>query len=222
MIDSSTMARLVALGRAKGHLTIEDLKAALPVDTMDPEDIALVVVHLEDAGIPVELDERLLGRPSPAGPVTRPVAGSTTSTGPGRHPPPTPGQSPSGAGGPIFGRTSEGGATGRPQCAHGRARGRYPARAARSRRSRSRQLMGSAPSKRIDTPLQIRTVSAWRKIKCPAYSRPCASHQPRNGGVIRDGGRTDVTDVPPPATPLIGRERIDRRSAGRDPPDLCP
>jgi hypothetical protein len=38
---------LVALGRRKGHLTNQDLEAALPVDTMSPEDIALVVVHLE-------------------------------------------------------------------------------------------------------------------------------------------------------------------------------
>ena len=97
MIDSSIIARLVALGRAKGHLTIEDLKAALPVDTMDAEDIALVVVHLEDAGVPVELDERLLGRPSTGRPPTRPVEVVLPATGPSRHPPRTSDQPLSGA-----------------------------------------------------------------------------------------------------------------------------
>jgi hypothetical protein len=65
VIDSGTLARLVALGRAKGHLTNQDLETALPIDTMDAEDIALVVVHLEDAGVAVELDATL-SQPSPA------------------------------------------------------------------------------------------------------------------------------------------------------------
>jgi len=60
MIDQGTLSRLMAVGRAKGGLTNEDLRAALPVETMSADDIALVVVHLEDAGIPVELDESLL------------------------------------------------------------------------------------------------------------------------------------------------------------------
>jgi hypothetical protein len=86
-IDRSTLDRLVAQGRAKGQLTNEDLAAALPIETMDAEDIALVVVHLEEAGIAVELDESLLtGRPSrppegvprldflaPAGPAASPA-----------------------------------------------------------------------------------------------------------------------------------------------------
>lgn len=66
-IDSSTLNRLVALGQSKGRLTTEDLADALPVGSMSADDVALVVVHLEDAGIPVELDEHLLadrpGRP---------------------------------------------------------------------------------------------------------------------------------------------------------------
>ena len=64
-IDRSTLDRLVAQGRAKGHLTNEDLTAALPIETMDADDIALVVVHLEEAGVAVELDESLLtGQPA--------------------------------------------------------------------------------------------------------------------------------------------------------------
>ena len=71
VIDSDTPARLVALGRRKGHLTNQDLEAALPVATMSPEDIALVVVHLEEAGVLVDLDETLLAPVLPGVPVHR-------------------------------------------------------------------------------------------------------------------------------------------------------
>jgi hypothetical protein len=63
-VDQDTLARLLAHGRAQGHLTTEDLRRALPVDGMQAEDIALVVAHLEDEGVPVELDETL----APGGP----------------------------------------------------------------------------------------------------------------------------------------------------------
>ena len=69
MIDSDTLARLVALGRRKGHLTNQDLEEALPVDTMSPDDIALVVVHLEEAGVSVELEESLLVPAAPSAPM---------------------------------------------------------------------------------------------------------------------------------------------------------
>jgi hypothetical protein len=73
-IDRSTLDRLVAQGRAKGQLTNEDLAAALPIASMDADDIALVVVHLEEAGIAVELDESLLtGQPSRPPEATRHV-----------------------------------------------------------------------------------------------------------------------------------------------------
>ena len=74
-IDRTTLDRLVALGRARGQLTNEDLEAALPIASMDADDIALVVVHLEDAGIAVELDESLLtGPPSRPSEGARPIA----------------------------------------------------------------------------------------------------------------------------------------------------
>lgn len=74
MIPSESLERLVALGQSRGHLTTEDLAGALPVDAMSPDEIALIVVHLEDAGVPVELDESLLtGRPlHPSGPAKTP------------------------------------------------------------------------------------------------------------------------------------------------------
>jgi hypothetical protein len=71
VIDSETLARLVALGQQKGHLTNQDLADALPVATMSADDIALVVVHLEDAGVSVDLDETLLARASTGAPMPR-------------------------------------------------------------------------------------------------------------------------------------------------------
>ena len=90
-IDSSTLSRLVALGRAKGHLTNQDLAEALPVSAMSPSDIALVVVHLEEAGIAVELDEDLLaGGPSGPPDTARTFEIASVEKFPGRHPPPEP------------------------------------------------------------------------------------------------------------------------------------
>jgi len=56
-VDNTIMDRLLLLGRKQGHLTNQDLQANLPVDAMSAEEIALVVVHLEEAGVPVELDD---------------------------------------------------------------------------------------------------------------------------------------------------------------------
>jgi Sigma-70 factor, region 1.1 len=66
-LDSTILDRLIALGRQQGHLTNEDLQINLPIDSMSAEDIALIVVHLEEMGIPVELEDRLVTpHPQPA------------------------------------------------------------------------------------------------------------------------------------------------------------
>ncbi len=68
-IDRATLDRLVALGRGSGTLTVQDLKQHLPTENMSADEIALVVAHLEDAGISVELDDNLLaGRMSTQSP----------------------------------------------------------------------------------------------------------------------------------------------------------
>jgi len=59
-LDSNTLDRLIALGRQQGQLTTLDLETNLPIHSMSAEDIALIVVHLEEAGIPVELDDSLM------------------------------------------------------------------------------------------------------------------------------------------------------------------
>lgn len=69
--DKGALERLEALGRRRGHLTTGDLEGELPVSGMTPEDIALVIVHLEERGIPVEVDPELLTgerRPTAASP----------------------------------------------------------------------------------------------------------------------------------------------------------
>ncbi|HEU6440793.1 MAG TPA: RNA polymerase sigma factor region1.1 domain-containing protein [Microvirga sp.] len=59
-LDSTTLDRLISLGRERGHLTTEDLRASLPIESMSADDIALIVVHLEETGVPVELEPELL------------------------------------------------------------------------------------------------------------------------------------------------------------------
>lgn len=58
--DKAALERLMALGRKRGHLTTGDLESELPVGGMEPDEIALIIVHLEEAGIPVEVDAGLL------------------------------------------------------------------------------------------------------------------------------------------------------------------
>ena len=70
-LDRNTLDRLITLGRRQGQLTTEDLRASLPIEAMSPEEIALIVVHLEESGVPVELEESLLSPgPRSASPAT--------------------------------------------------------------------------------------------------------------------------------------------------------
>ncbi|QRM31268.1 RNA polymerase sigma factor region1.1 domain-containing protein [Microvirga sp. VF16] len=81
-LDSNTLDRLVALGRKQGHLTNQDLEANLPIASMSAEEIALVVVHLEETGVPVELDDRLVSPNAKASPT--PVKSAEIIPFPGR------------------------------------------------------------------------------------------------------------------------------------------
>ena len=87
--DRTTLDRLVALGKSQGGLTPDDLRRALPVDRMSAEDIALVLIELEEAGISVDPDEALLtsGRPlPPAGAVRLPESGAAEAALPAAEP----------------------------------------------------------------------------------------------------------------------------------------
>jgi Sigma-70 factor, region 1.1 len=60
MISTSAFDRLMQLGRQHDGLKTDDLRQALPIDTMTVEEIADVVARLEDAGISVDVDAGLL------------------------------------------------------------------------------------------------------------------------------------------------------------------
>lgn len=66
--------RLIALGRQKGELSPADLQAVLPIHGMSAEAIAQVVLDLDAAGIPVELEDLLPGRAHPDGIAPVPLA----------------------------------------------------------------------------------------------------------------------------------------------------
>ncbi|WP_134496619.1 RNA polymerase sigma factor region1.1 domain-containing protein [Microvirga pakistanensis] len=87
-LDSNTLDRLISLGRERGHLTTEDLRASLPIDNMSAEDIALVVVHLEETGVPVDLEESLLSSPSKPAALPRQSAEIIPFPGPRARPKP--------------------------------------------------------------------------------------------------------------------------------------
>jgi hypothetical protein len=59
-LDDTTLDHLISLGRQRGHLTTADLHASLPIVSMRTEEIAHVIVQLEESGINVELEDRLI------------------------------------------------------------------------------------------------------------------------------------------------------------------
>lgn len=60
MISATAFDRLMQLGRRRGILEIDDIRQALPVDTMTIEDLADIVERLEMAGISVDIEPALL------------------------------------------------------------------------------------------------------------------------------------------------------------------
>ncbi len=81
-LDKNTLDRLTSLGLKQGHLTTRDLRASLPVESMSAEEIALIVVHLEETGVPVELEDNLIS-PDPK-PVAMPARTAEIIPFPGR------------------------------------------------------------------------------------------------------------------------------------------
>lgn len=89
-IDRGTLDRLIALGRSRGELTAEELRAVLPVDSMDVDALVLVMLELEEAGVSVEPEAfgPRADRPVPLAPDlpssaggARPLSMSTVSVG---------------------------------------------------------------------------------------------------------------------------------------------
>lgn len=61
MIDDAGLAEIRERGSRRGFVTVEDIRATLPIDEMNADEIAMIVVQLEEAGVSVELDEDLIG-----------------------------------------------------------------------------------------------------------------------------------------------------------------
>ena len=61
MIDDAVLRAIRERGARRGFVTVEDIRATLPIDEMNADEIAMIVVQLEDAGVSVELDEDLIG-----------------------------------------------------------------------------------------------------------------------------------------------------------------
>jgi hypothetical protein len=58
--------RLKEIGGRHGHVTLEQVKDALPIDEMTSEEIGRIVMQLEEAGVEVRLDDEELLRPRPS------------------------------------------------------------------------------------------------------------------------------------------------------------
>jgi hypothetical protein len=72
MQHEAAIRRLKEIGQGRGYVTLDEVKAALPVETMPPEELGRVVLQLEEAGIEVQLDDDLL-RPRPGGEESAPA-----------------------------------------------------------------------------------------------------------------------------------------------------
>jgi len=72
----AALVDLIDLARRRGGLTMEDLRKALPIDSMSLEDISHVLTRLDQAGFDLEVDPDLLSpqhttAPQDAAPFTR-------------------------------------------------------------------------------------------------------------------------------------------------------
>ena len=56
----AALVDLIDLARRRGKLTMEDLRNALPLESMSVEDISLVLTRLDKAGFDLEIDPDLL------------------------------------------------------------------------------------------------------------------------------------------------------------------
>lgn len=59
-LSEAALIELISLARQRGGVSIEDLRKALPIDSMTAEDISHVLARLDEAGFDLEIDPRLL------------------------------------------------------------------------------------------------------------------------------------------------------------------
>lgn len=58
-VDEAELGKFIEAAKQRGAVSIDDLRRAFPIDNMGGEDIASIVLRLEDAGISVEVDPSL-------------------------------------------------------------------------------------------------------------------------------------------------------------------
>lgn len=58
-LDNAALARFIETARQSGTVSTDQMRRAFPVDTMRAEDIAALVLRLEEAGVSVEIDPAL-------------------------------------------------------------------------------------------------------------------------------------------------------------------
>jgi hypothetical protein len=61
--NEAAFRRLVEMGREHGSVTLDQVNAVLPVDSMSQTELAQTLDRLERAGVSVEVDEELTRRP---------------------------------------------------------------------------------------------------------------------------------------------------------------
>ena len=59
-LHETALTDLISLARRRGSLSMEDLRRALPVDSMTVEDLSHVLARLDQAGFDLEIDPTLL------------------------------------------------------------------------------------------------------------------------------------------------------------------
>jgi hypothetical protein len=62
--SEGTIQGLKGIGKQRGCITLEEVKAALPIDTMTPDELGSEVLELVEVGVEILLDEGL-SRPRP-------------------------------------------------------------------------------------------------------------------------------------------------------------
>ena len=82
MMTTTELDRLIDTGRQRGGLEINDIRQALPIDTMSIEEISDALTHIEEAGISVEIDPTMLTARSPqlTLPEVKPATGCPRTT----------------------------------------------------------------------------------------------------------------------------------------------
>lgn len=66
-INDTAFRRLVEMGREQGFVTLDQVSAVLPIDSMSQRELAETLDRLEQSGVSVEVDEELMHRPRGAG-----------------------------------------------------------------------------------------------------------------------------------------------------------